>query len=362
VSIDAAAQSKETADATPGHLHVFLGTAVGVGKTYAMLNEGTHRTQEGEDVVIGYLEGHGRAGTRAQRHDLENVSPRVETYRGTTFEDLDVVAVTRRCPDVVLVDELAHSRITDGRSRWEDVEDIRHAGIDVISTLNVANLRTVREYAAEVTGAGLVETVPDEVLGGARVDLVDLPPDVLRRRVADGYVYSAERVGGALANYFRSDNLAALSELGRAWMAGTLEEEGPAIVERYTNTGPRPVVVAGVSGRDGSKAVVRRATELAESGDADLVLVHVLGATGPGRPSGAVIDLQALAHSLGASYQTIRSEDAVDGLAVAAQDHGARTVVVARHRSRWTDLLRGSVARRLRRHLPQMTVEIVEHD
>jgi two-component system sensor histidine kinase KdpD len=341
---------------------VFLGTAVGVGKTYAMLNEGWRRVRGGEDVVIGYLERHGRAETRAQLNDLEVIPPRCVFYRGTSFEDLDLEAVIARYPDVVLVDELAHTRITDGRPRWKDVEEVRRAGIDVISTLNMANLRTAREYAAEVTGAGSIETVPDEALRGARVDLVDLPPDVLRRRVADGYVFSAESVGGALANYFRAENLAALSELGRAWMAGTLDQQGPAIVGRYTNAGPRPVILAGVSGRAGGETVVRQAAELAESGDADLVLVHVLGAAGGKGPTDPLTNLRELARSLGASYQSVRSEDAVDGLAIAAEDQGAMTVVVGRHRSRWADLFRGSVARRLRRRLRHMTVEIVEHD
>ncbi len=355
-------QREETADAKPGRLHVFLGTAVGVGKTYAMLNEGWRRAQGGEDVVIAHLERHGRPETRAQLHDLEVMPPRRVTYRGATFDELDVAAVIARYPDVVLVDELAHTTIIDGRPRWRDVEDIRLTGIDVITTLNVANLRSVREYAAEVTGAGTIETVPDEVLRDARVELVDLPPDVLRRRVAEGYVYSADRVGGALANYFRAENLAALSELSRSWMAGSVDEEGPAIVARYTQTGPRPVVVAGLSGRRGGEAIVRRAAEVAESADADLVAVHVLEGDARSGPSGLLAEYRDLAHALGASYNEVRSEDAVDGLAIATTERGASAVVVGRHRSRWLDLLSGSVARRLRRRLPEVAVETVEHD
>jgi two-component system sensor histidine kinase KdpD len=340
---------------------VILGTAVGVGKTYAMLNEGWRRAETGEDVVIGYWERHGRARTGAQHHDLELIPPRRVAYRGTTFEELDVDAVICRFPDVVLVDELAHAGITDGRPRWKDVEDMRRAGIDVITTLNVANLETAREFAAEVTGAGSVEMVPDDVLRHASVELIDVPPDVLRRRVADGHVYSSDRVGGALANYFRSENLAALSELARAWMAGNLDQEGSAIVARFT-TGPRALVIAGVSGRDGSVAVVRRAVERAESADADLAVVHVDDALGDGGQSRCLDEVRDLAHSLGARYDEIRSEDSVDGLAIAATDLGASTVVIGRHRSRLVQLLRGAVARRLRARLPGVTVETVEHD
>jgi two-component system sensor histidine kinase KdpD len=340
---------------------VFLGTAVGVGKTYAMLNEGRRLAESGEDAVIGYWERHNRPKTETQVHDLELIPPRHVPYRGASFEELDVDAVISRFPDVVLVDELAHSRITDGRPRWKDVEDIRRAGIDVITTVNVANLETVREFAAEVTGAGSVESVPDDMLRDARVELIGLPPDVLRRRVADGHVYSSDRVGGALANYFTFENLSALNELGQAWMAGTLDDEGPSIVARYTSTGPRALVIAGVSGRDGSVAVVRKAVQRAESADADLVVVHVVDALGDGGQSNCLDEVKDLVHSLGARYHEIRSEDSVDGIAIAVSELGATTVVIGRHRSRLVQLLRGAVARRLRARLPGVTVETVEH-
>jgi two-component system sensor histidine kinase KdpD len=350
----------EATDPTrPGGLHVFLGTAVGVGKTYAMFNEGWRRAQAGEDVVIGYWEPHGRPETGAQLRGLEVVPPRVVTYRDTDFEDLDVDAVVRRAPDVALVDELAHTGVGDCRPRWQDVEDLRRAGIDVISTLNVANLDAAREYAAEVTGAGAVECVPDDVLRGARVDLVDLPPDALRQRVASGYVYSADRVGGALANYFRFENLSALSELGRAWMNGTLDQEGPTIVARYTEAPPRSVVLAGVSSREGGESVIQRAVELAASMDSDLVVVHLIDGRSA-RTTSAPKEYRQLAGSLGATYREALSEDPVDGLAMVAAEYHASVIVVGQHRSRWVELLRGSVARRLRRRLPDVTIETVE--
>jgi two-component system, OmpR family, sensor histidine kinase KdpD len=360
--VEDARMEQQASRSTPGDLRVFLGTAVGVGKTYAMLEEGWRRSRAGDDVAIGYLERHGRPQTRAQAQDLERIPPRRITYHGATFEDLDVDGVIARHPDVVLVDELAHSRITDGRPRSMDVEDIRLAGIDVVTTLNVANLESMREFAAEVTGAGSVESVPDGALRQAQVELVDLPPDLLRRRVADGYVYSPERVDSALANYFRSENLAALGELARSWLAGTGENEGPDIVARHTTTGPSDVVIAGVSGRDGSVAVVKRAAQLAEAADAELVVIHVVDAVGHSRWSDCIDELRDLAASLGGTYNDIRSEDPVDGLTIAATEFGASTVVIGRHRSWMVRFLRGAVARRLRARLPGVTVETVDSD
>jgi two-component system sensor histidine kinase KdpD len=350
---------RELGERGRGVLRVYLGTAVGVGKTYAMLDEGWRRAQAGEDVVVGYWERHGRPETKAQHGGLELVPPRIVTYRDTTFEELDVAAVIARHPDVALVDELAHTNVADRRPRWQEVEDLLSAGIDVITTVNVANLDSAREYAAEVTGSGTVECVPDELVRSAQVELVDLPPDVLRQRVAAGHVYSAAQVGGALAHYFRAENLAALSQLALSWMAGTLDEEGPAIVARYTYASPRPVVIAGLSSADSAEPVIRRGAELAESADADLLVVHV--ADGAARGSAHVpSEHRELAQSLGGSFVEVHREDIADALAATAAEHGATAVVVARHRSRWVEMLRGSTSRRLRRRLPDVTIEVVE--
>jgi two-component system sensor histidine kinase KdpD len=350
---------REVGEPRRGVHRVYLGTAVGVGKTYAMFNEGWRRAQAGEDVIVGYWERHGRGDTTAQLRGLELVPPRLVTYRDTSFEELDVAVVIARHPDVALVDELAHTNVADRRPRWQEVEDLLSAGIDVITTVNVANLESVREYAAEVTGSGTVELVPDAVVRRAQVELVDLPPDVLRQRVAAGHVYSAAQVGGALANYFRAENLAALSHLARSWMAGTLDEEGPAIVARYTHAAPRPVVIAGLSSTDAADQVIRRAAEVAESADADLLVVHV--ADGAVRGSADVpSEHRVLTQSLGGSFVEVRREDLADALAATAAEHGATAVVVGQHHSRWVELLRGSTARRLRRRLPNVTIEAVE--
>ena len=179
----------------PGALRTYLGTAPGVGKTYAMLSEGRRRGERGDRVVVGWVEQHGRSETRAQLGDLLIVAPATLTYHGSTFPDLDVNAIIATGADLVLVDELAHTTPDGSRRRWEDVADIRAAGLDVLTTTNVANLRSVRDYAARLTGAGLVESVPDEVVRSGEIVLVDLPAEALRRRIASGRVYSADRVG-----------------------------------------------------------------------------------------------------------------------------------------------------------------------
>jgi len=199
-----------------GLLRTYLGTAPGVGKTFAMLAEGRRRAENGERVVVGWLESHGRPETGRQLGGLEVIAPRTVAYRGAVFADFDALAVIASGADVVLVDELAHATADRTRQRWEDVADVLGAGLDVITTLNVAHLRSVRDYAARVTGAGSVACVPDEFVRAGEVVLVDLPADALRRRIASGAVYSAGQVGGALADYFRAANLRALSELARA--------------------------------------------------------------------------------------------------------------------------------------------------
>jgi len=243
----------------PGGLRTNLGTAPGVGKTFAMLGEGRRRADSGDRVVVGWIEQHGRSETRAQLRDLEVVARTTVTYRGRTFPDLDVKAVIASGADLVLVDELAHTSPDGGRRRWEDVAEIRDSGLDVLTTTNVANLRSVREYAARLTGAGTVEWVPDEFVRSGEVVLVDLPPEALRRRIASGRVYSADGVGGALAEYFRASNLEALSQMARAWMAGDVETVGDELLARRGLADPasRPLVIAGVSDSDWGGRVIR---------------------------------------------------------------------------------------------------------
>jgi len=187
-----------------GSLRTYLGTAPGVGKTVAMLAEGRRRADAGERVVVGWVEAHGRAETSRWLGGLQAIAPRTVAYRGTVFADFDAPAAIASGAQVVLVDELAHTTADGRRQRWEDVADVLHAGVDVVTTVNVAHLWSVRDYAARITGVGSVAWVPDEFVRAGEVVLVDLSPEALRARIASGAVYSAEQVGGALADYFRA--------------------------------------------------------------------------------------------------------------------------------------------------------------
>jgi len=327
-----------------------------------MLTEGRQRADNGQRVVIGWIERHGRAETRALVGDLEIVPPLIVEYRGVGFEDLDLDAVIARSADVVLVDELAHTDATGNRQRWRDVADLLAAGIDVVTTANVANLISTRDYVAQITGTGTVESVPDEFVRSGEVILVDLPAEALRRRIAAGRVYSTDRVGGALAGYFRASNLEALSELSRAWMDATVDTVGEELLRRHglEEVTPRPLVVAGVSDSRWGEPVLLRAAELASADDADLLAVHVKLADGLGHPHREVLDrYRALAAQLGGIYIEVGGNTPAEALADTARAHRATRIVVARHRSHLGELARGAVAPRLRRLLPGVKVDEV---
>jgi two-component system sensor histidine kinase KdpD len=342
-----------------GALRTYLGTAPGVGKTYAMLAEGHRRAEGGERVVVGWIERHARLETRARLGDLEVVPPRAVEYGGTTFLDLDVGAVVESGADVALVDELAHTVVNGSRRRWEDVDDIVVTGIDVMTTVNVANLRSVRDYAARVTGVGTVESVPDEFVRSGDVVLVDLPADLLRQRIASGKVYSAEAMGGALAEYFRPANLDALSLLSQAWLADTVATAGEELLvaRGLIEQSARPVVLAGVSDSAWGESVIRQAVKVAALDDADLVVVHVAVVDGFVHAGSGLLDrYRDETRASGGTFIEVQGPRAADGIAELARVLHASKVVVARHRSRLGELARGSVASRLRRLLPETAV------
>ncbi len=298
-----------------------------------MLAEGRRRAEAGERVVIGWVERHGRSETKAQRGDLEIVPARTVEYRGGTFSDMDVEAVLASGADLVLVDELAHWVPDRRRWRWEEVADLLANGLDVLTTANIANLSSVRDYAAQITGVGAVEFVPDEFVRAGEVELVDVPAAMLRERIAAGKVYSADLVGGALADYFRASNLEALSELGRAWVVGDAVAVGEDLLVRRGLVGPqlRPVVVAGVAGSGEDERVIRDACLLARRDDADLLVVHVnvLDGSSSRRQRQALERSRELASELGGSYIEVDGNASAPVLAEIARARGASRVVVA---------------------------------
>jgi two-component system sensor histidine kinase KdpD len=343
---------------THGHLRTYLGFAPGVGKTYSMLAEGRRRAEGGERVVIGWIERHGRSETRAQRGDLEVIPPRQAFHRGSDFPELDVAGVLASGANVVLLDELAHSVPDTGRGRWEDAADLMAGGLDVVTTTNVANLESVRDYAARLTGVGVVESVPDHFVRAGEVAVVPMAVDALRQRIMAGKVYSADRVGGALAEYFQASNLEALNELCAAWLADNVDDVGSELIFRR-GLASRPVVVAGVSGSQRGEVVIKTAAQFARDDDADLLVVHVDVDNSSKSRRRELERNRALAAELKGHFSEVEGMAPARVLADFARNRGASTVVVARGRTGLRKPARLAMASRLRRLLPTMTVEEV---
>ncbi|MEO3809515.1 DUF4118 domain-containing protein [Sphaerisporangium sp. B11E5] len=323
-----------------GRLRVYLGAAPGVGKTYAMLCEGRRARERGRDVVVGFVETHGRARTAALLEDMEVVPRRKVVYRGATFTELDTAAVIARRPRAVLVDELAHTNVPGSANvkRWEDIEDILDAGIDVISTVNIQHLESVNDVVREITGVPQRETVPDEVVRRAdQVELVDMSPDALRRRMAHGNVYPPEKIDAALSNYFRVGNLTALRELALLWVAGKVDDQ----LDRYraahgiagTWETRERVVVALTGGPEGD-TLVRRAARIADrSKGADLLAVHVTRADDlTGADPAALARQRALVESMGGSYHQVVGDDVPRALLEFARGVNATQLVLGASR------------------------------
>ena len=273
-----------------GHYTIFLGMAAGVGKTYRMLREGLAEAEAGRDVVIGYLEDHGRAETAAQADGLEVVPRRQVEYRGTAIEEMDLPAVLARAPELALIDELAHTNAPDVEhaKRYEDIDDVLDAGIDVFSTVNVQHLESLNDQVMELTGVRMRETVPDSVLGDAdEVVIVDLTPEALIERLQAGKVYPAPRIPAALNGFFKVENLAALREVALRQVAE--EVESKRLVRESTGVGTREDRLRGgaaaqavgerllalVTPQPGSQRIVRRAWRSAQRLGAELDLLYV---------------------------------------------------------------------------------------
>jgi two-component system, OmpR family, sensor histidine kinase KdpD len=323
-----------------GELRIYLGAAPGVGKTYAMLGEARRRVDRGTDVVVGLVETHGRAATAALIHGLEVVPRRELAHRGITLTELDVDAVLARRPQVVLIDELAHTNVAGSRNakRWQDVEELLAAGITVLTTLNVQHLESLNDVVEKITGSRQQETVPDEVVRKAeQVELVDITPEALRRRLAHGNVYAPEKVDAAMANYFQPRNLTALRELALLWVADQVE----VALQRYRadqdpdevwETRER-VVVALTGGRE-SETVLRRAARIAKrSGSAELFALHVLRGDGlAGATAAALAGLRRLAEDVGASFHTVVGDDVPAALLDFARGVDATQLVIGTSR------------------------------
>jgi two-component system sensor histidine kinase KdpD len=334
-----------------GTLRIYLGAAPGVGKTVAMLDEGRRRLERGTDVVIAFVETHARAYTAQQTAGLPCVSRQTVEYRGSEFSELDLAAVLARRPAVALVDELAHSNLPGSgphERRWQDVDALLDAGIDVISTLNVQHLESLNDVVEQITGVPQRETVPDSVVRAAeQVELVDMAPEALRRRMAHGNIYPSERIDAALGNYFRVGNLTALRELALLWLADSVDEGLQRYRAAHGITGTwetkERVVVALTGGPEGDTLIRRASRIAARTAGGELLAVHVArsdGLSGPG--IAALTGQRLLVESLGGSYHSVVGDSVARALLDFARQVDATQIVLGTsRRGRLTAALSG---------------------
>lgn len=354
-----------------GRLTVYLGAAPGVGKTFAMLGEAKRRADRGTDVVVGLVETHERARTAAMLEGLEVVPRRVVEYRGTTLTKLDTDAVLARRPAVALVDELAHTNVPGSRheKRADDIAELLDAGIDVITTVNIQHLESLNDEVFRITGVRQRETVPDDVVRTAdQIQLVDMAPDALRRRMAHGNVYPADRIDASLTSYFRVGNLTALRELALLWLADRVDDalgdyRRAHAIEHTWPTKER--IVVAVTGGAESETLLRRGARLAQrAAGSELLAVHVIAADGlAGVAESRLARAQQLVASLGGTFHSVSGEDVARAVVDFAQGANATMVVVgvSRH-GRVRRLLAGTTGDRIAAGAGSIDVHLVTHD
>ncbi|QES49376.1 histidine kinase [Streptomyces venezuelae] len=355
-----------------GKLRIYLGAAPGVGKTYAMLSEAHRRVERGSDVVAGFVEHHNRPRTVVMLHGLEQVPRRDLDYRGTVFAEMDVDAVLRRRPAVALVDELAHTNIPGSRNakRWQDVEELLQAGIDVVSTVNIQHLESLGDVVESITGVRQRETVPDEVVRRAdQIELVDMSPQALRRRMAHGNIYKPDRVDAALSNYFRPGNLTALRELALLWTADRVDEylrEYRGEHDIRTTWQARERIVVGLTGGPEGRTLIRRAARLAEKGaGGELLAVYISRSDGLSSASPKELAVQrTLVEDLGGSFHHVIGDDVPSALLEFARGVNATQIVLGSSRRKsWQYVLGPGVGATVARESgSDLDVHIVTHD
>ncbi|AXL91425.1 histidine kinase [Streptomyces sp. CB09001] len=355
-----------------GKLRIYLGAAPGVGKTYAMLSEAHRRVERGTDCVVAFVEHHGRARTEVMLRGLEQVPRREVEYRGAAFTELDLDAVLARRPRVALVDELAHTNVPGVRNakRWQDVEELLAAGVDVVSTVNIQHLESLGDVVESITGVRQRETVPDEVVRRAdQIELVDMSPQALRRRMAHGNIYQPDKVDAALSNYFRPGNLTALRELALLWVADRADE----YLQEYRSEhrvskiwGSRERIVVGLTGGPEGRTLIRRAARLAEKGAGGEVLaVYIARSDGLTSASPKELAVQrTLVEDLGGTFHHVLGEDIPAALLDFARGVNATQIVLGSSRRKtWQYVFGPGVGATVARESgSDLDVHIVTHE
>ncbi|MFB7293847.1 DUF4118 domain-containing protein [Actinacidiphila glaucinigra] len=355
-----------------GTLRMYLGAAPGVGKTYAMLSEAHRRMERGTDVVVAFVEHHDRARTEVMLHGLEAVRRKEIEYRDTVFTEMDVDAVLARRPEVALVDEMAHTNIPGSRNekRWQDIEELLQAGINVISTVNIQHLESLGDVVESITGVRQRETVPDEVVRRAdQIELVDMSPQALRRRMAHGNIYASDKVDAALSNYFRPGNLTALRELALLWVADRADEylRQYRTDHRISATWQaRERIVVGLTGGPEGRTLIRRAARMAAKGaGGEILAVHIARSDGltAGSPKELAVQ-RTLVEDLGGSFHHVVGDDVPGALLDFARGVNATQVVLGTsRRPAWQYVFGPGVGATVARESgPDLDVHIVTHE
>ncbi|HEY6537977.1 MAG TPA: sensor histidine kinase KdpD [Candidatus Dormibacteraeota bacterium] len=351
--------------APPGRFRLYLGAAAGVGKTCAMLDEGWRRRERGRDVVVGFVETHGRPHTAEFVRDLEVVPRKTVDYRGTQFEEMDLDRVLARDPQVALVDELAHTNVPgSGRhgKRWEDVLELLENGIGVISTVNIQHLESLAPSIEAMTGTTVRERVPDWVVRRAdQTELVDSSPEQLRRRLVHGNVYPEAQVPSALTHFFTTRNLTILRELALRFVADETEE---SLLRGLQNsdlgrleTGEH--ILVGVTTRPGTDQLLRRAARITSRSKGDLHVAHVVAADATrGRDPRLLAELEALSLALGATWSTLQGDSVASALVAFAREHQITQLMVGSDPERRWGLGRGGVLKEVLRECGQAALDV----
>ena len=342
-----------------------------MGKTVAMLGEAHRRIERGTDVVVGICETHGRAYTAAEIEGLETVPLKEIEYRGTSFRELDLNAVLARAPQVALIDELAHTNVpgSEHAKRWEDINELLDAGIEVISTVNIQHLESLNDVVESITGVKQRETVPDDVVRAAdQIELVDMTPEALRRRMAHGHIYPADNVDAALSNYFRPGNLSALRELALLWLADRVDEA----LERYrqdqgiSQAWPtRERIVVALNGRPEGETLLRRAAQIASRGaGGELLATHIAQSDGlVGADPTSIAAQRKLAAELGGTFHSVSGDDVAQAILDFARGVNATQIVLGvSRRGRLQSLLAPGVGETVVAGSGDIDVHLVTHD
>ncbi|MFE2876989.1 DUF4118 domain-containing protein [Streptomyces roseus] len=355
-----------------GKLRIYLGAAPGVGKTYAMLSEAHRRVERGSDCAVGFVEHHGRPRTEVMLHGLEQVPRRQLRYRGAEFTEMDVDAVLARRPAIALVDELAHTNVPGSRNakRWQDVEELLRAGIDVVSTVNIQHLESLGDVVESITGVRQRETVPDEVVRRAdQIELVDMSPQALRRRMAHGNIYQPDKVDAALSNYFRPGNLTALRELALLWVADRADE----YLQQYrgehgirSTWQARERIVVGLTGGPEGRTLIRRASRMAAKGSgSEILAVYIARSDGLTSASPKELAVQrTLVEDLGGTFHHVIGDNIPDALLAFARGVNATQIVLGSSRRKaWQYVFGPGVGATVARDSgPDLDVHIVTHE